>query len=414
MLHLNGSPYERRKDETREQLLGRRAPEVGAPIAYVNLVGGQDELVFDGGSFVVDARGRCWPAPRSSSSTCSWSTSTARRPRADAAASAPSTDPMTCERHEPSLRRRPPTASRLPAGSSSRSTTGRRCGRAGACTRDYVRKNGFCSVVLGLSGGIDSAVVATLAARRASAPTRARGRRCPAGGRQRPQLADAEDLAAAPGPALARAADRAGGRRLHRRARAAGGLTGLAAENLQARVRGTALMALSNEHGHLVLTTGNKSELAVGYSTLYGDTAGGFAPIKDVPKTLVWALARWRNAEAGKAARRRRSRRASISKPPQRRARPRPARQRPAAPTTTSSTPCSRTTSTATSAADDLLARGHDPALVERVLRLVDLAEYKRRQNPPGPKISLKAFGRDRRLPITTKWREPVQGAHPG
>ena len=182
-------------------------------------------------------------------------------------------------------------------------------------------------------------------------------------------------------------------------------LSGLAVENLQARVRGVILMALSNQDGHLVLTTGNKSELAVGYSTLYGDSVGGFNPIKDVPKTLVWRLATvaQRRRRAPRARRRRSRRTPSPSRPAPSCARASSTPTR--CPTTTSSTRSWPTTSTATSAATALLAAGHDPALVDRVLRMVDLAEYKRRQSAPGPKISIKAFGRDRRLPITNRFK---------
>jgi NAD+ synthase (glutamine-hydrolysing) len=182
-------------------------------------------------------------------------------------------------------------------------------------------------------------------------------------------------------------------------------LHGLAAENLQARVRGTTLMALSNEHGHLVLTTGNKSELATGYSTLYGDSAGGFAPLKDVAKTLVWQLARWRNSCALAEGLTPPIPENSITKPPSAELRP--------GQLDSDSLPDYMELD---AILDDyverdmgraaLLAAGHDRDLVERVIRLVDAAEYKRRQYPPGPKISLRAFGRDRRLPITSRWRE--------
>jgi NAD+ synthase (glutamine-hydrolysing) len=180
---------------------------------------------------------------------------------------------------------------------------------------------------------------------------------------------------------------------------------GLPAENLQARVRGVVLMALSNAGGHLVLTTGNKSELATGYSTLYGDSAGGFGPIKDVPKTLVWELSRWRNAEASRQGATPPIPENSITKPPS-------AELAPGQLDTDSLPPyevldkliddyVEKDMGTA-----ELIAAGHDPALVERVVRLIDAAEYKRRQYPPGPKISQKNFGRDRRLPITNRWRE--------
>jgi NAD+ synthase (glutamine-hydrolysing) len=183
------------------------------------------------------------------------------------------------------------------------------------------------------------------------------------------------------------------------------GLAGLAEENVQARCRGVTLMALSNLDGHLVLTTGNKTELAVGYSTIYGDAVGGFAPIKDVPKTLVWALARWRNEEAARHGQVPPIPENSIEKPPSAELRP--------GQLDTDSLPDYELLDRVLDdyvegdrGYADLLAAGFDPALVDRVLRMVDAAEYKRRQYPPGTKITLKAFGRDRRLPITSGWRE--------
>jgi NAD+ synthase (glutamine-hydrolysing) len=182
-------------------------------------------------------------------------------------------------------------------------------------------------------------------------------------------------------------------------------LQGLAEENIQARIRGVTLMALSNSEGHLVLATGNKSELAVGYSTIYGDAVGGFAPIKDVPKSFVWRLARWRNEEAERRGQTPPIPPSSITKPPS-------AELRPGQLDTDSLPPYELLDDLLDSyvegdrGASDLIATGFDPDLVERILRMVDAAEYKRRQYPPGTKISSKAFGRDRRLPITNRWRE--------
>jgi NAD+ synthase (glutamine-hydrolysing) len=184
-------------------------------------------------------------------------------------------------------------------------------------------------------------------------------------------------------------------------------LHGLAAENLQARVRGTILMGLSNEHGHLVLTTGNKSELATGYSTLYGDSAGGFAPIKDVPKTLVWKLARWRNAQAVNVGGEPPIPQNSIDKPPSAELRP-DQLDSDSLPDYAVLDPVLEAYIEHDLGRDALIARGHDPVIVDRVIRLVDGSEYKRRQYPPGPKISGRNFGRDRRLPITNRWREPA------
>ena len=272
--------------------------------------------------------------------------------------------------------------------------------------RDFIDKNGMPSVVLGLSGGIDSALVAALAVDALGAdrvhgvglpskwssehsPHRRRGPRHSGWGCTTPSCRS---------------------RRWSTPSTASVELTGVAAENLQARVRGTLLMGLSNQHGHLLLTTGNKSEVAVGYSTLYGDAAGGFAPIKDVPKTLVWELARWRN-DVRPPARRDRADPAELASTSRRPPSSRPAsRTATRCPPTRSSTRSSPTTSTATSAWRSCSSAGTTPQVVAKVLRLVDTAEFKRRQSAPGTKISLKAFGRDRRLPITNRWREtPAQ-----
>jgi NAD+ synthase (glutamine-hydrolysing) len=266
--------------------------------------------------------------------------------------------------------------------------------------RDYVDKNSFPSVILGLSGGIDSALVAALACDALGAD-RVHGVALPSVYSSEHSLADAADLAQRTG--------------LHYRTipiapmvdafEASLQLSGLAAENLQARVRGTTLMALSNAEGHLVLATGNKSEISVGYSTIYGDAVGGFAPIKDVPKTLVWDLARWRNAQAEAAGLVPPIPPNSIEKPPSAELRPGQLDQ--------DSLPDYALLDDILDGyvehdrgLDDLVGQGFDPAIVERVIHLTDAAEYKRRQYPPGTKISLRAFGRDRRQPITNRWRE--------
>jgi NAD+ synthase (glutamine-hydrolysing) len=267
-----------------------------------------------------------------------------------------------------------------------------------------VTKYGFSSVVLGLSGGIDSAVVAVVAADAIGADN-VHVVGMPSRYSSDHSVTDAEELA----------------KRLHlhwslmpigpvvdayEKAFAdVAGLHGLAEENLQSRVRGVILMALSNEAGHLVLTTGNKSELATGFSTLYGDSAGGFAPIKDVTKSVVWELARWRNAEARRRGEIEPIPEAIIDKPPS-------AELAPGQLDADRLPPYDLLDAILDDyvvrdlGRDELVAAGHDAAVVERVIRLVDLAEYKRRQYPPGPKISPKNFGRDRRLPITNAWRE--------
>jgi NAD+ synthase (glutamine-hydrolysing) len=266
--------------------------------------------------------------------------------------------------------------------------------------RDYVCKNGFPSVVLGLSGGIDSSVVAAIACDAIGAQNVV-GVSMPSGHSSEHSRDDAADLAKRTG--------------LDYRVEpiqpmvdaflANMSLSGVAVENLQARVRGVILMALSNQEGHLVLTTGNKSELAVGYSTLYGDSVGGFNPLKDVWKTLVWRLAQWRNAEAARRGETPPIPENSIVKPPSAELRP--------GQVDTDSLPDYAVLDAilvgyidGDYSRDELVRAGHDPALVDRILRMVDLAEYKRRQAAPGPKITIKAFGRDRRLPITNRFRE--------
>ena len=399
VVNINASPYERNKDDVRLPLLQRRAREAGATVAYVNTVGGQDELVFDGDSMVVGADGAVLlRAPQYVEDVYLIDLAL---PRAvpDPPPSSPGL-PMTVHRHDTAT---PPAADRP-------TTTGPVAGRIsdeaevwGALvtgTRDYVRKNGFRSVVLGLSGGIDSAVVAAIAAD-AIGGDRVFGVSMPSDYSSEHSRSDAADLA----------------RRIGAHYRvvpiapmvtefvSALELTGVAEENVQARVRGTTLMALSNARGHLVLATGNKSELAVGYSTIYGDAVGGFAPIKDVPKSLVWQLARWRNAHAEAAGAEPPIPLNSIEKPPSAELRP--------GQLDSDSLPDYELLDAVLARYVDgdegfaqIAAEGFDPELVTRVARMVDTAEWKRRQYPPGPKISFKAFGRDRRLPITSHWRE--------
>jgi NAD+ synthase (glutamine-hydrolysing) len=266
--------------------------------------------------------------------------------------------------------------------------------------RDYVRKNGMRSVVLGLSGGIDSALVAAIACD-AVGPQHVVGVSMPSGYSSEHSKDDAADLAKRTGldyrvvpiaPMVQAFHD-------------AVGLTGVAEENLQARVRGVVLMGLSNQEGHLTLTTGNKSELSVGYSTIYGDSVGGFNPVKDVPKTLVWRLATWRNAEAGRRGQTPPIPENSISKAPSAELRPGQIDQDTLPPYDLLDAVLERYVEGA-HGRSELLADGFDPAVVDAVVTMVDRAEWKRRQSAPGPKISPIAFGRDRRLPITSRWRE--------
>ncbi|HUK67393.1 MAG TPA: NAD+ synthase [Streptosporangiaceae bacterium] len=410
----NASPYERGKDDVRLELCARRAREAGAALAYVNMTGGQDELVFDGDSLVVDAAGDL----------------IARGPQFDDALvvadlELPAADPALADGDIPAdaqdgtvitihrLTLPAPEGAgeedpeRLPRGDPQVNECLPRLddlaevyGALVTGVRDYARKNSFRSVILGLSGGIDSALTATIAADALGAQ-RVHVVLMPSSYSSAHSVSDAEDLVKRQGlhaltvPITGIVA--AFGRELD--------LHGLAAENLQARVRGTTLMALSNEHNHLVLTTGNKSELATGYSTLYGDSAGGFAPIKDVTKTLVWKLSRWRNDRARERGETPPIPENSIVKPPSAELAP--------GQLDSDTLPDYEVLDRLLDdyvvkdlGARQLVAAGHDPDLVERVIRMVDAAEYKRRQYPPGPKITPKNFGRDRRLPITNRWRE--------
>ncbi|MCS0498109.1 NAD+ synthase [Protaetiibacter mangrovi] len=388
LIVINASPFERDKDEVRLPLVTRRAVESSTVVAYVNIVGGQDDLVFDGDSVVVDEQGRIL----------------ARAPQfrehllvvdvqADGAGDAA---PVDAVRHVA-----------LEAGES---------GAAGALApdvaelgddreqlwnalvlglRDYVEKNGFGSVVLGLSGGIDSAVCAAIAADAIGAD-RVHGVSMPSRYSSEGSRDDADELAERIGlhysvePIAELVAP----------VEAQLGLEGVAAENVQARIRGIILMAESNTHGHLVLTTGNKTELAVGYSTIYGDSAGGFAPIKDVPKTLVWELARWRNAHAELRGEVAPIPENSISKPPSAELRPDQTDQDTLPPYPLLDAILEQYVTHRQGRAD-IVAMGYDAETVDFVTRLVDRSEWKRRQGAIGPKISGMAFGRDRRLPIT-------------
>jgi NAD+ synthase (glutamine-hydrolysing) len=434
----NASPYERGKDDTRLELCQRRAREAGATLAYVNMIGGQDELVFDGDSIIVDASGRLLARgpqftealiladlelPVADQARCPGETpadardgtiitiqrlaladpdglaGAAVRPAADAAVVDGGVGDSAA-------------AGGLPVGGPAAGLSWPRLSDLAEVyaalvtgTRDYISKNGFRSVILALSGGIDSALTATIAAD-AIGPDRVHVVLMPSRYSSDHSVSDAEDLVKRQGlqarmVPIAAMVD-AFGTELD--------LHGLAAENLQARIRGMILMSLSNEEGHLVLTTGNKSEIATGYSTLYGDSAGGFGPIKDVTKTLIWQLSRWRNQDAEARGETPPIPENSITKPPSAELAP--------GQLDSDSLP---DYAVLDALLDDyvekdmgmaaLTAAGHDPGLVSRVIRMVDRAEYKRRQYPPGPKISAKNFGRDRRLPITSRWHEPCPGA---
>ncbi|MFE7588405.1 NAD+ synthase [Kitasatospora sp. NPDC057512] len=400
LLVINGSPYERNKDDQRLELVRRRAAEAGCALAYVNMVGGQDELVFDGDSVVVGAGGEVL----------------ARAPQFEEhllvldldlpAAAGDDTDGLLLSdglhlvRTELGGEPQAAPAEPLTAGVAPRLSDEAEIWAALVSgTRAYVAKNGFGSVLIGLSGGIDSALVAAIAVDAVGAPN-VHCVSMPSRYSSQHSRDDAAELARRTGlrfrtVSIAPMFDAYLG---------AVELTGLAEENLQSRLRGTLLMAISNQEGHLVLAPGNKSELAVGYSTLYGDSVGAYGPVKDVYKSLVFRLARWRNEEAERRGEVPPIPEHTITKPPS-------AELRPDQVDTDSLPDYDLLDDLLTryiegdEGRDAIVAAGFDPALVDRVVRLVDTAEYKRRQYPPGPKISAKNFGRDRRLPITNRWR---------
>ena len=382
----NGSPFERNKDDVRLALVQKRAREIKAPLAYVNMTGGQDDLVFDGDTIVVDKDGQLL----------------ARAPQFDDTLVVVEID---CQK-----------ASSTPdvvistddakAASGSSVIAPRLSDEAEMWQglviglRDYITKNGFKSVVVGLSGGIDSALVAAIAIDALGAK-RVNGVAMPSKYSSDHSVEDAQGLADATGihfriTPIAPMVDAYMANVV---------LKGLAEENLQARVRGTTLMGISNQEGHIVLATGNKSELAVGYSTLYGDAVGGFAPIKDIYKTDVWALATWRNAQAVAAGHTPPIPERSITKEPSAELRPdqKDSDSLPDYPLLDS---VLRLYVDEDHGFEALHKDGFDEELIRRVISLVDKAEYKRRQYPPGTKVSGRAFGKDRRLPMTSHWNE--------
>ena len=383
----NGSPFERDKDDVRLELVTRRARQLGAPLAYVNMTGGQDDLVFDGDSIVVDKAGAL----------------VARAPQFEDGMMLVDVDVATKTAKPDVIISEEPIAIAKPLipGIAHRLGDEEQMWKAIVVgLRDYVAKNGFSSVLLGLSGGIDSAVVAALAIDALGAD-RVHGVAMPSKYSSEHSITDAQVMAQVTGLGF-RVIEI---QQMVDSFKSRVNLTGLAEENLQARVRGTTLMGLSNQAGHLVLATGNKSELACGYSTLYGDAVGGYAPIKDIYKTDVWALARWRNRvaiEAGEAAPIPAN---SITKEPSAELRP-DQKDSDSLPEYELLDKVLKAYVDEDLGHDALIAAGFDRELVIRVIGMVDRAEYKRRQYPPGTKVSKRAFGKDRRLPMTSKWRE--------
>jgi NAD+ synthase (glutamine-hydrolysing) len=402
VVNINASPYYAGRSGERQRMLATRAADASCALVYVNAVGGQDELVFDGGSMVFDAEGRL----------------VAALPQFERAVAVFDLEVRPTYRKrllDPRGRHRAPPLPEVVLSAEPRVTAPApfidppHCRSLGPeeeiygalvlGTRDYVRKNGFTDVVIGLSGGIDSSLVAVIAADALGAQS-VHGVSMPSRYTSDASNDDAVELAATLGihhqkisiePAHSAMLSMLAGP-------FSSTVAGLAEENIQSRLRGVVLMGLSNKFGWLVLTTGNKSELAVGYSTLYGDTAGGFAVIKDVPKTLVYRLCRWRNTKGEVVPP------GVLEKAPTAELRPNQ-RDTDSLPPYGELDPVLEAYVERDLTAGELVEAGFERGLVERVVRLVDLAEYKRRQSPLGVRVTPKAFGRDRRMPITNAYR---------
>ncbi|MEU2760690.1 NAD+ synthase [Streptomyces sp. NPDC007094] len=400
LLSINASPYERDKDDTRLELVRKRAQEAGCTTAYLAMIGGQDELVFDGDSIVVDKEGEVVArAPQFSEGSVILDLELPA-----AAADAPSgvvDDGLRIDHVVLSGEPVPAYEPERAGGYAERLEDEEEIYSALVVgLRAYAAKNGFSSVLIGLSGGIDSALCAAIACDAVGAEN-VYGVSMPSKYSSEHSKDDAAELARRTGlnfrtVPIAPMFDAY---------MASLELTGLAEENLQARLRGTTLMAISNQEGQIVLAPGNKSELAVGYSTLYGDAVGAYGPIKDVYKSSVFRLARWRNRAAEERGQTPPIPEDSITKPPSAELRP--------GQVDTDSLPDYEVLDAILElyvdrdqGMDAIVAAGFDAELVARTLRMVDTAEYKRRQYPPGTKISPKGFGKDRRLPITNRWRE--------
>ncbi|MFE5486816.1 NAD+ synthase [Streptomyces sp. NPDC056527] len=400
LVSINASPYEREKDDTRLELVRKRAQEAGCTTAYLAMIGGQDELVFDGDSIVVDASGEVVArAPQFSEGSVLLDL--------DLPAASPDAptgivdDGLRIDRVILSEEPVPAYEPELTGGYADRLDDDEEVYSALVVgLRAYAAKNGFRSVLVGLSGGIDSALVAAIACDAMGAQN-VYGISMPSKYSSDHSRGDAAELARRTGLNFRTVSIEP----MFDAYMGALGLTGLAEENLQSRLRGTMLMAISNQEGHIVLAPGNKSELAVGYSTLYGDSVGAYGPIKDVYKSTVFRLARWRNRAAEERGMTPPIPESSITKPPSAELRP--------GQVDTDSLPDYDVLDGILAmyvdrdqGKDAIVAAGFDEELVTRTLRMVDTAEYKRRQYPPGTKISAKGFGKDRRLPITNRWRE--------
>ena len=374
LVNINASPFHVGKRAERETLVARRASEHGIPVVYANLVGGQDELVFDGASFVADGAGRILHrAAVFEEDLLTFDLDDEGRPVGS------SPEPGTQTFGDDAMDEEASVYGALVLG-----------------VRDYVRKNGFSGAVLGLSGGVDSALTLALAVDALGADA-VEGVLMPSRYTSQMSNADAFEEAESLGVKAQLISIEPAFRSFLSMLEPA--FEGLAAdvteENIQARCRGIILMAISNKTGRILLTTGNKSEMAVGYATLYGDMAGGFAPIKDVPKLLVYRLARYRNRCSPVIPER------VLTRPPSAELRPDQTDQDSLPPYEVLD-PILRLYIEEDEGVDAIVARGYPAEIVRRITRLVDRNEYKRRQAPPGVRISTRAFGRDRRYPITS------------
>ena len=412
ILNINGSPYYTGKAIFRQEMLATRAADNGVIVAYLNMVGGQDELVFDGGSMVLNEQGELIARAKEFAEDMlivDLDTASVFRTRLH--------DPR---RRQERLQVRPDDVPLIPI-SRPGAPISASPGLLGApqriepkmerlqeiysalvlCTGDYVRKNNFKQVIIGLSGGIDSSLTAAIAVDALGAEN-VLGVSMPSGYSSEGSRTDAQALAGNLGiHMLTIPIEETFRTSLKMLQPALGeGDPGLAAENLQARIRGNILMAISNKQNALVLTTGNKSEMATGYSTLYGDMAGGFAVIKDVLKTLVYELSLYRNSLGDRPV----IPPSVIEKPPSAELRP-GQKDTDSLPPYDVLDPILRAYAEEDRTFEEIVAMGFDRKTVERVMRLVDTSEYKRRQAPPGVKITTRAFGRDRRLPITNRYR---------
>ncbi len=410
IINISSSPYHTGKWHQREEMLSRRATDHLVMVAYVNQVGGQDELVFDGGSVVVGFDGR--PLAR------------AAQFKQELLAVDIDTGPLVMARQEAKKRGRQPKSVFVPGWESNTYTV---CAQASQSqkpvleqrlvepldlpaeiylalvtgTRDYVLKNGFKHVVIGLSGGMDSSLAAVIAVD-ALGPDKVTGVAMPSRYSPGESLEDARSLCQNLGIDLVHIPiEKIYSSYLETLSEVFDNVSrDTTEENIQARIRGNLLMALSNKFGWLVLTTGNKSEMATGYTTLYGDMAGGFAVIKDVPKTLVYTLGLYRNRQAGDSP----IPASVIDKAPSAELRPNQ-KDSDSLPAYEILDPILSAYVEQDKSVAEIVAQGFDAEMVRRTARLVDMSEYKRRQAPPGVKITSRAFGRDRRLPITNRFR---------